>query len=135
MSSQLKLNLTLVAVLTGIFSGLLYVLYIEDREHLRAELSARAAAIGTTAERLLVSPGALSDVSTQQALCESLAEIEDVLWVELFDREGKVVAHSIAERIGQQADRMALRMTTVTTHPAIVAPASIEEQEFSAVTG
>ena len=90
------LSLIAVFVVIGVFT------YQQAKSQLELAMTLRAEAITNTLEQVArQNPGMIGTPEELQTLCESLAGLEQMKWVEIFDQDGIVVAHSIRERVGQ----------------------------------
>lgn len=86
----------------------------------------------------LVGEAVLSGVSARhkserhiQRMCEELATLDELLWVEVFDRFAEVVAHSRRERVGRPPlpdHQAAVQQVLAIGRPATVAPTVRGEQ-------
>ncbi len=97
--------LTVVTVL-GAVATMSYQLDRSQQQRLREALRSRAEAIARTVHEVRRSDlgtGTAASMQVQQTLCEGLSTLDDVIYVELFDSTGRIVAHSQIERVGERA--------------------------------
>ena len=96
--------LAAVGSLLLVFLVLSAALHFQRRADLREELQANARTFGRTVVEALEAEarGGASTAETLQAVCESLAGLPNLLWMEIFDDKATVVAHTDPRRIGHR---------------------------------
>jgi PAS domain S-box-containing protein len=99
-----KITLILLVTIVCILSIAFYLITLKESESLFNEMKKDSMAISMTIQKSIGVANGLVDLQSgsdyMQALTEHLGEIEGVMWVEVFDKEATIIAHTNKERVG-----------------------------------
>ncbi len=106
MIMKLNISTKIIFVLTiAIVTILLiafYLITLNESKYLRDEMKRDSLVISRVVQESLngIVLNFQRDISCMQAIVESLGGIEGVVWVEVFDKEAEIIAHTNKERVG-----------------------------------
>jgi signal transduction histidine kinase/CheY-like chemotaxis protein len=98
-----KLLLSINIILLVVFGIAFYASYSQERAASLRRLADDAMLVGqasaTSARRIL--DDSRHERERLQEWCEAFGALETIRWVEVFDRDAKVIAHTLSERVGK----------------------------------